>query len=309
MAAFELPDSWPAFADDTVRMARGHVELIRPTERGCAVVGWLLVDEDELLQVSWSTSDGQVGNADPLLRDDVAVSHPGHPAPERSGFLIRLPPLSGHANRWISITGFGRSGVSGTIAQPLSTPWARMPTPPPELIRRVAGSGSADVYIASGLRTFGDLLRGVHTVHQGPLVRCLDWGCGPGRVTGLLVSQFPEVEVHGCDIDTEAIDWVRANLAGVRPVVVAPSPPSPYPEGHFDLVLSHSVLTHLDRSEQQRWIAEVARVVRPGGTFATTIHGRFAARWSGRSVAALESAHILDDELDGALDGIAPARY
>ena len=42
--------------------------------------------------------------------------------------------------------------------------------------------------------------------------RVLDWGCGSGRVTAHWVALRPGPEVHGCDIDADAIAWCNDQL-------------------------------------------------------------------------------------------------
>ncbi len=74
-----------------------------------------------------------------------------------------------------------------------------------------------------------------------------------------------------CDIDPRAIELARAQhgerLAGAD--VLQPDAPLPYADGRFDLVLSMDVIEHLPQPEP--WLAELMRVVRPGGqVFLTT---------------------------------------
>jgi SAM-dependent methyltransferase len=55
--------------------------------------------------------------------------------------------------------------------------------------------------------------------------------------------------------------------------VNAMEPPSPYPDDNFDLVYAVSVLTHLTPQLADAWIADFARVLRPGGLLFVTTHG------------------------------------
>lgn len=102
--------------------------------------------------------------------------------------------------------------------------------------------------------------------------RILDFGCGPGRLTRLLTELSPDVEVHGVDVDAELVAWADANIPEAQFVAGPHVPPLPYPDGFFDLVVNHSVFTHLDAEHQDLWLAELRRITRPGGLLLLTIH-------------------------------------
>jgi len=92
----------------------------------------------------------------------------------------------------------------------------------------------------------------------------LDFGCGAGRVARH-VSAWPFVEeLWGVDVDAEAIGWARANLSG-RFETIAPAPPTGLPPNRFDVAYAVSVFTHLDARGEERWLAELHRVLKPGG--------------------------------------------
>ena len=105
--------------------------------------------------------------------------------------------------------------------------------------------------------------------------RLLDWGCGPGGTVKHLPGHFPG-EIHACDIDREAVAWVEANLPFVEARTCDEWPPLPYDDAAFDLVINHSVLTHLDEAHQDAWLAELRRVLSPRGILILTVHGTFS---------------------------------
>jgi hypothetical protein len=86
-------------------------------------------------------------------------------------------------------------------------------------------------------------------------------------------------DLHGTDIDERAIRWAQANMPYATFKVNDPLPPLDYPDDFFDLVYNHSVFTHLDEEFQDRWLAELRRVTKPGGTILLTVHGDDALRY------------------------------
>lgn len=104
--------------------------------------------------------------------------------------------------------------------------------------------------------------------------RILDWGCGCGRVIGQLMRLLPPEKLHGCDIDAEAIEWDRANLPGPSFTRIEPYPPTPYPDGSFDIVYGISVMTHLAEETQHAWLKELQRIARPDAVLALSVIGR-----------------------------------
>jgi SAM-dependent methyltransferase len=84
------------------------------------------------------------------------------------------------------------------------------------------------------------------------------------------------VEIHGTDIDADAVAWTNENLPFVEARTNGAMPPISYPDGFFDLIYNHSVFTHIDETFQDAWLAELHRVMRPGGHLVLTVHGEHA---------------------------------
>lgn len=89
-----------------------------------------------------------------------------------------------------------------------------------------------------------------------------------------LQGMLPGTAFFGSDIDAEAIGWAREHLTQVGSFSVNSfEPPLGFPSGSFDLVYSISLFTHLDEALQDRWLAEIGRVLKPGGYLIATVHG------------------------------------
>ncbi|WP_018546953.1 class I SAM-dependent methyltransferase [Streptomyces sp. LaPpAH-108] len=100
--------------------------------------------------------------------------------------------------------------------------------------------------------------------------RLLDLGCGTGTVTRRLVAARPGLRVTGVD---RARAMVRRSAALVPGAILrADCRQLPFPDATFDAVTSIWLLHLLTAPADRRAaLAEIARVLRPGGTYVTTV--------------------------------------
>jgi SAM-dependent methyltransferase len=112
---------------------------------------------------------------------------------------------------------------------------------------------------------------GVVAGHGMPGGTGLDLGCGDGKLMRILLdAAAASPALVGVDLDP--LETRDASASGVyRRVHTAPGDRIPEPDTSFDFVFSNSVLEHIDEIEPV--IAEVARVLRPGGAFVFTVPG------------------------------------
>ncbi len=153
-----------------------------------------------------------------------------------------------------------------------------LPYPSVPLMQRVGYLGVDDPqtkYRELGANLF-EMVRGLAGEHVDLSgARVLDLGCGAGRVMRHWIqpdgSLVDDARLVGVDVDAESIDWVNANLApSVSAVVGGSRPPLPFDDGSFDVVFALSLFTHLDVWWAE-WIAEVHRLLRPGGVAILTV--------------------------------------
>jgi SAM-dependent methyltransferase len=94
----------------------------------------------------------------------------------------------------------------------------------------------------------------------------LDLGCGDGQLTQRIVAT--RADVRGVDASAEMVAAARSR--GVDAVQAA-AESLPYPDAEFDAVFSNAVL-HWVR-DQDAMMAEVHRVLKPGGRFVAEMGG------------------------------------
>jgi ubiquinone/menaquinone biosynthesis C-methylase UbiE len=100
--------------------------------------------------------------------------------------------------------------------------------------------------------------------HLGPLAgkRVLDVGCGKGRFARLFQEREPAAEIWGLDISEEMLRFVPA---GIR-TRAGSMTELPFEDGFFDAAYATESLEHA--VEIDRAVAEICRVVKPGGRIA-----------------------------------------
>jgi len=98
--------------------------------------------------------------------------------------------------------------------------------------------------------------------------RILDLGCSVGHSTIPYVDAFPDAEVYAVDVAAPVLRYAqaRANALG-RTVHFSQQNAelTDFPDGYFDLVVSHILLHETSRKAIGRIMAETYRVLAPGG--------------------------------------------
>jgi SAM-dependent methyltransferase len=107
--------------------------------------------------------------------------------------------------------------------------------------------------------------------------RVLDFGCGAGRTLRHFLAEAEVAEIWGVDIDGPSIDWLQGSLCPPLHAMRGPrEPPVDLAAGTFDLVWAISVFTHLTDTSLP-WLAEMHRLLRPGGLLIATYTGRWSS--------------------------------
>jgi SAM-dependent methyltransferase len=117
-----------------------------------------------------------------------------------------------------------------------------------------------------------------------PDARVLDVGCGIGRMAIPLTEYLDGGSYAGFDVGRSMIRWCQRHVSSPRadfefawaPVYNAKYNPFgdlsasefsfPYPDASFDFAFATSLFTHLLHGEAEHYLAETARVLRPGAS-------------------------------------------
>jgi SAM-dependent methyltransferase len=112
-------------------------------------------------------------------------------------------------------------------------------------------------------------------VRAAPPLSILDAGCGTGGMIPHLQSYG---SVVGMDLSGEDLAFARRRRKGH--LVRSSVPRLPFTSGSFDLVTSFDVIYHQAVADDELALAEMARVLRPGGTLLLRVpaHDRLRSR-------------------------------
>lgn len=246
--------------------------------RGTRVRGWILMPDGPFDRIHAFLNGREFYTCDPERRPDILEAFPHIANADRAQFNFEIPRRVARHGR-IDIVGKRDGQPVGRMSFRFRHDLIdRFPTPPTHLMHRVVDTTDARYFHAHAYKSFGELRHAVARHSAGrPIRRLLDWGCGCGRLAMHWLRRKNIGEVHGCDIDAEAIGWCRTNLPRGRFAVVPFAPPTEYPDNYFDVVSAFSVFTHLTVDNQIAWLAEMQRIMVPGGIFAASVEGPSAA--------------------------------
>jgi len=121
--------------------------------------------------------------------------------------------------------------------------------------------------------------------------RCIiDVGCGTGRLLRAAAVRWPGAQLFGVDPAEQMVsEATRLNPNATFRVASAEA--LPFPDQTADLVLSSVSFHHC--SDQTKGLQEIARVLRPGGSFCLADHAILLAKLFGGKVKSRKQIHAL----------------
>jgi SAM-dependent methyltransferase len=297
------------------RIFRGYFDGVWREGNELVVSGWVIGPQGPYDSLVLRLNGIIQPPGESVLRADVGRGLPEIPNSTHCGFRFRAPLSPEEREEMLEIQVACFSG--GREVDRMETGfycdlYSTMPTPPIKLIARVDGSASPEFYLLKGAQNYREFLRLIEKHSEiSNISTLLDWGCGSGRLTGFFLKYSGIPDIHGCDIDAEAAQWANEHFPQGTFRAIPPHPPTSYNENQFDLIVSFSVLTHLDRENQNAWLEEMRRILRPGGLFIATVHGVKAAQvlLPKSDVETLRRDGVHDAMRDTVLGGVAPDDY
>lgn len=93
----------------------------------------------------------------------------------------------------------------------------------------------------------------------------LDFGCGVGNSIPHLRDAFPRAQLRGVDPSAESIQLAADAHAGTAEFRVSSADAIPCADASVDLVQAACVFHHIPPDQRDHWLADIHRVLRPGG--------------------------------------------
>lgn len=277
------------------------------------VRGWLIpTDPRDDTHLEVRCDDVLLGHVMRVERPDVAAAFPRLIGARTSGFWGDVAAPVGDPRAWRRLEVIARR--DGRDVATLGTLYRAdfatlVPDPSESLMMRVVQASARRAFRLDGLRTTREFLAALRSKRpRCDVARLLDFGCGCGRLLAGLPFLLDHTEIHGCDVDSEAVSYCAKSIPRV---IAAPNqfePPTRYSPEMFDAIFAYSVFTHLNRDLQAAWLAEFARILAKGGILILTLHGEYAAAVHGDRAFRTRLARdgIIDDLPDAALDAVLP---
>ena len=99
-------------------------------------------------------------------------------------------------------------------------------------------------------------------------LRILDFGCGTGVSTTALAAALPvRQRLSGVDPSAESISIARSRGHDGLDYEMLSGDTLPFADASFDVVFTACVFHHIERADHAKWLAEIRRVLAPGGRF------------------------------------------
>jgi ubiquinone/menaquinone biosynthesis C-methylase UbiE len=119
---------------------------------------------------------------------------------------------------------------------------------------------------------------GIAALGFEPGRRYLDFGCSSGRTVRTFAAAFTESEWHGCDPISRPVEWARSAMPHISFSNSPETPPTHVADNSFAGVYAASVWSHFAKDAALEWLAEMHRILEPGGWLAFSTHGAATIR-------------------------------
>lgn len=145
-----------------------------------------------------------------------------------------------------------------------------------------------------------DIAAHARFLHHAGARRALDLGCGAGR-HALFLAELGFL-TSALDASPAGLAELEGNAAAARLEIDTKQglmTALPFPDSHFDYLIAFNVIYHGDPSIVRQMIAEIARVLKPGGSYQGTMLSKRNRHFGiGREIAP--DTFVNEDESDKA---------
>ncbi len=144
----------------------------------------------------------------------------------------------------------------------------------------------------------------VEQAHFTPGMRVLDLGCGTATLTIKVKQMHPQVVVFGVDGDPQVLEIARKKVAQRQLDIslgLGMAYALPYPNEYFDRVISSMVMHHLSAESKSHTMAEIQRVLKPGGEFHMVDFGKPASHYARITARVMRNFEDVEDNISGKL--------
>lgn len=161
------------------------------------------------------------------------------------------------------------------VARAVRPDASEFPVPPPSAMQY--GEPPAN-HLAGGKREADALRRILADAGYDPAsaTRFMEFGCANGRVLRHLADWTKHAEGWGVDLNAKTLLWASENLRPPFKFLLNTTVPHlPFEDRSFSLIYAFSIFTHIEEL-WLAWLAELRRLVQPGGFAFVTIHDETA---------------------------------
>jgi SAM-dependent methyltransferase len=138
--------------------------------------------------------------------------------------------------------------------------------------------------------------------HNGPLTpasRVLEFGCGWGRIIRYFLKDTSPGNLWGIDVNEQLLAFCKQSNPYCHFERNDPLPPTKLSSGSFDLIYAYSVFTHLSENAHLAWLAELRRLLKPGGVVVATVRPRGFIKYCDSLTADSALSHVSQSSLIG----------
>ena len=157
-----------------------------------------------------------------------------------------------------------------------------LPTMPEENVQLMITGDKGDAVMSDGFASYR-LFRNLYERHATPIAHCgniLDFGCGWGRIIRFFLKDVKPSRLLGVDPVEEMVALCKQQNRWCGFERIPFVPPSQLKGSTFDLIYSFSVFSHLSEEMHKKVLAELTRLLKPGGLLMVTTRGRGAVTYN-----------------------------